>query len=214
MMMSIQLAVLTCGVIFFTVDPVFAYANNLANNLLEEKFMRRILFFLAIVFSVLFVMACIGTPGTNSGDVQTGTSVDGEAAGDDGEDESLLLGIYDDYNGIVLDGAKEYSVKSGDTLSNIAKSSYGQGINGYYFPLIMIASKVVIADPDKIKPGQKLMVPDLQKNLDDRLARSHLKALLLDIALVYNNKANRSRGALKVRNEKDRDGLVELSRSL
>jgi hypothetical protein len=177
--------------------------------------MRKILFFLTIVFSVLFVMACKSTPGTNAGDARTETPVaDEEAADDDGEDETLLLGIYDDYNGIVLDGAKEYTVKRGDTLSKIAKTNYGQGINGYYFPLIMFASKVVIADPDKIKPGQKLIIPDLQKNLDDKLARSHLKSLLLDIALVYANKANRSRGGLKARNERDRDGLVGLSRSL
>jgi hypothetical protein len=174
--------------------------------------------FLAAVFSVLFVIACKSTPGTNSGEVQIETletlEIDEEVVVDDAEDETLLLGIYDDYNGIVLDGAKEYTVKKGDTLSNIAKANYGQGSNGYYFPLIMFASKVVVADPDKIKPGQKLTIPNLQKNLEDRFARLHLKALLLDIAFIYDYKADHSRSALKARNERDRDGLVELSRSL
>lgn len=167
-----------------------------------------------IVFSALFVVACKSTP--EAGSVSAGAYGSGQegTVEDDEEDKTLLLGIYDHHQGIVLDGAKDYTVKWGDTLSDIAKSNYGEGSNGYYFPLIMFASKVVVSDPDKIIPGQRLTIPDLQKNLDDNYARAHLKSLLLDIAFIYDNKADRSRGALKARNERDRDGLVELSRSL
>jgi LysM repeat protein len=216
--------------------------------------MRKILYFLTIVFSVLFVVACKSTPQTGSetttletaGSKTTGSETttletagsetatleiaSSETSGsetavvsaaehettleDDEKDKKLLLSIYDDYHEIVLDGAKEYTVKRGDTLTNIAKSNYGEGLNGYYFPLIMFASKVVDSDPDKISPGQKLTIPNLQKNLDDELARLHLKSMLLDIAFIYNNKADRSKGAIKARNQRDRDSLVKLSRTL
>lgn len=176
--------------------------------------MKKTVYFLPVVFSVLFAMACKSTPEANS---ETAGAYGAGQAGtveNDEEDKTLLLDIYDAHQGIVLDGAKEYTVKWGDTLSGIAKANYGEGANGYYFPLIMLASKVVVSDPDRIKPGQKLTIPDLQKNLDDKYARSHLKSLLLDIAYIYDDKADRSGGALKARNRRDRDGLVALSRTL
>jgi hypothetical protein len=182
--------------------------------MIGEIGMKKIVYFLTIVFSVLFVVACKSTPqaGLKTAGVENAKR---EATFEDDEkDKTLLLDIYDDYHEIVLDGATEYTVKSGDTLSGIAKSNYGEGINGYYFPLIMFASKIIVSDPDKISPGQKLTIPDLQKNLDDKLARSHLKSMLLDIAFIYDDKADRSKGMLKTRNQRDRDGLVKLSRTL
>jgi hypothetical protein len=175
--------------------------------------MRKLVYFLAAVFSVLFLMNCKGIP-AQPGNPESREFGETDDAADQEKDKALLLDIYDHYQGIVLDGAKEYIVKTKDTLSDIAKSNYGEGTNGYYFPLIMFASKVIVSDPDKISPGQKLTIPDLQKNLDDKLARSHLKSMLLDIAFIYDNKADHSKGALKARNQRDRDGLVALSRSL
>jgi hypothetical protein len=169
---------------------------------------KRVVYFMSIVFSILFVMACKSTP------TATADSDAGGTEQTDGGDESLLLDIYSDYQGIVTDGAKEYTVKKGDTLSGIAKANYGEGVNGYFFPLIMFASKVIVVDPDKINPGQQLTIPDLQKNLNDIVARLQIKALLLDIAFIYDFKADHTKSALKARNETDRDGLVALSRSL
>ena len=180
------------------------------NHFRGEIGMKKIAYFLTIVFSALFVVTCKTTPQTNP----VATAGVETPVNDHAEDKALLLDIYDDYQGLILDGAKDYTVKWGDTLSGIAKLNYGEGINGYYFPLIMVASKVVVADPDSIQPGQKLTIPDLQKNLDDKYARSHLKALLLDIAHIYDSKADRSKDGLKARNERDRDGLVALSRTL
>ena len=52
--------------------------------------------------------------------------------------------------------AKTYTVKSGDTLSKIAKEHLGDA-NAYM--KIFDANKDQLADPDKIKPGQVLKIP-------------------------------------------------------
>jgi nucleoid-associated protein YgaU len=55
-------------------------------------------------------------------------------------------------------GAAEqtYTVKSGDTLSKIAKQLLGDA-NAY--PAIFDANRDQLSDPDKIKPGQVLKIP-------------------------------------------------------
>jgi LysM repeat protein len=52
--------------------------------------------------------------------------------------------------------AKTYTVKSGDTLSAIAKSQLGSA--GDYMK-IFDANRDQLSDPDKIKPGQVLKIP-------------------------------------------------------
>jgi LysM repeat protein len=55
--------------------------------------------------------------------------------------------------------ARWYVVKSGDWLSKISKAEYN---DMYAWPVIYIANRDVIGpDPDKIKPGQRLIIPDL-----------------------------------------------------
>jgi LysM repeat protein len=49
-----------------------------------------------------------------------------------------------------------YTVKSGDTLSKIAKETLGEA--GKYMA-IFNANKDQLTDPDKIKPGQVLKIP-------------------------------------------------------
>jgi nucleoid-associated protein YgaU len=51
---------------------------------------------------------------------------------------------------------KTYTVKSGDTLSKIAKEHLGDG-NAYM--KIFNANKDQLSDPDKIRPGQVLKIP-------------------------------------------------------
>jgi len=53
--------------------------------------------------------------------------------------------------------AKVYEVVAGDTLSKIAKKHYGDA-NKYM--KIFDANKDQLSDPDKIKVGQKLKIPD------------------------------------------------------
>ena len=52
--------------------------------------------------------------------------------------------------------AATYTVKSGDTLSKIAKDHLGDA-NAYM--KIFEANKDQLSDPDKIKPGQVLKIP-------------------------------------------------------
>ena len=54
--------------------------------------------------------------------------------------------------------AKYYTVVSGDTLSKIAKTQYGDA-NKY--PTIFEANKPMLSDPNKIYPGQVLRIPPL-----------------------------------------------------
>ena len=53
-----------------------------------------------------------------------------------------------------------YTVKSGDTLSGIAKAQYG---NAMKYPVIFEANRPMLGDPDKIYPGQVLRIPPLEK---------------------------------------------------
>ncbi len=52
---------------------------------------------------------------------------------------------------------KTYEVVSGDTLSKIAKHFYG---NAGDYMKIFDANKDQLSDPDKIKPGQTLRIPE------------------------------------------------------
>jgi len=52
-----------------------------------------------------------------------------------------------------------YTVKSGDTLSKIAKAHYGDAMK---YPEIFEANKPMLKDPDKIYPGQVLRIPPLE----------------------------------------------------
>ncbi len=49
-----------------------------------------------------------------------------------------------------------YTVKSGDTLSKIAKEHYG---NASRYPAIFEANRPMLSNPDKIYPGQVLRIP-------------------------------------------------------
>jgi nucleoid-associated protein YgaU len=51
---------------------------------------------------------------------------------------------------------RTYTVKAGDTLSKIAKEQLG---DASAYPKIFEANRNVLTDPDKIKPGQILVIP-------------------------------------------------------
>lgn len=50
-----------------------------------------------------------------------------------------------------------YTVKSGDTLSKIAREFYG---NASKYPVIFEANKPMLTNPDRIYPGQVLRIPE------------------------------------------------------
>ena len=54
----------------------------------------------------------------------------------------------------------QYTVKPGDTLSNIAKEYYGAG---YQYRRIFAANGLMLSNPDMIYPGQVLRIPTLYK---------------------------------------------------
>ena len=55
------------------------------------------------------------------------------------------------------DPAKFYTVRSGDSLSKIAKNFYG---DAQKYPQIFEANKPMLSHPDKIYPGQTLRIPE------------------------------------------------------
>ena len=58
-------------------------------------------------------------------------------------------------------GESTYTVKAGDTLSKIAKEKLG---NANAYMEIFNANKAQLSDPDKIKPGQVLKIPQSMKH--------------------------------------------------
>jgi len=58
------------------------------------------------------------------------------------------------------EAAVMYTVKSGDSLSKIAKQHYGSASK---YMIIFEANKPMLKDPDKIYPGQTLRIPPLAK---------------------------------------------------
>jgi len=90
--------------------------------------------------------------------IATVANIEGVDAGDD---QLVILIKNVDAAPVQETAAPEkqfYQVKSGDTLSKIAKEMYGDA-NKY--PKIFEANKPMLSDPDKIYPGQTLVIPEL-----------------------------------------------------
>ena len=168
-------------------------------SFLKEKNMKKILICLFIVVAV-FSLSC-----------KSGPKIDGEVTQEKVND--ALGQIYDSYRPkLDLSGAQDYTVESGDTLSQITRKFYGDLAdvgnsgpnNGFYFPVIMLASESHIVDPDLIQPGMKMKIPDLKKNLANPSSRKAIKDCLNDVAYVYNKKNNAA----------TEEGLKTLAKSL
>jgi hypothetical protein len=111
--------------------------------------------------------------------------------GESGEEDvnTAFERVYSSYrSALILDGAQTYTVVKGDFLAAITRKFYGSD-NGYFFPLIMLASSEVVLDPELLEPGMDLIIPDLTKNLEDPTARNKIKSFFLDISGVYEKKA-------------------------
>ena len=89
-------------------------------------------------------------------------TVGGRAASHDDKEKTVL--VVGNTKGIAkVDDQLEvastfYTVKSGDTLSKIAKEVYG---DPQKYPVIFEANKPMLTDPDKIYPGQNLRIPPI-----------------------------------------------------
>lgn len=96
--------------------------------------------------------------------------------------------VYSNYeDALNLEGAEKYVVQSGDTLSSITKTFYGD-VNGYYFPLIMLASNDVVKDPELIRPDMELTIPNFDLNINDSTRAKVFSNYFKDIANVYKQK--------------------------
>ena len=117
--------------------------------------------------------------------------------------------VYSTYANVLdLEGAETYEVKTGDTLTSITKTFYaGKDENGYYFPLIMLASRGVVSDPELIEPGMKLTIPNFEKNINNKDIATKLKPYFKDMAEVYKQKDTTAAADI-------RPHLVEISEEL
>lgn len=95
-------------------------------------------------------------------------TVYGEAASNAEREKAILVlgniegvATVDDRISVVEEEVVEsrfHEVKSGDTLSKIAKEVYGDAMK---YPVIFEANKPMLSDPNKIYPGQMLRIPHL-----------------------------------------------------
>lgn len=92
-------------------------------------------------------------------------TIEGRASSQEALEKAILAlgnvnGVAQVESRIQAEQAKEpmfYTVKSGDTLSKIAKDMYG---NANAYMKIFEANRPLLKDPDEIYPGQKLRVPE------------------------------------------------------
>jgi hypothetical protein len=152
--------------------------------------MKKIVGLISLVLSSLVVMSCASPPAPEPAPVSQSAPAPAPAPTPVPTPIATELApVYDEYQGdLILDGATNYVVKLDDTLSEISSNLYGYG-RGIYFPIIMLASRTIVQDPDLIEPGMNLTVPDLQRNLDNPDTRARIKSFLLEIATVYDRRA-------------------------
>ncbi|MDR2597741.1 MAG: LysM peptidoglycan-binding domain-containing protein [Treponema sp.] len=134
--------------------------------------MKKMVFAAALIISVMLAASCKSTP-------------------KDADDQYRKL--YDANTGLDLTGAKYYTVKSGDTLSDISRSFYD---DGFYYPVIMLASRGVVVNPDKIIPGMELTIPDLERNKANANSRRSMKNCLNGYAEIEKRKASPNQGLI------------------
>jgi hypothetical protein len=147
------------------------------------------------ILVLVFIAAAFIGLSCKSAPTASGAKIEGDVTQD--KVNQALEHIYSTYFGrLDLYGAQIYMVERGDTLSQITRKFYGDltGVgaagpnNGFYFPIIMLASDTSIVDPDLIEPGMILTIPDLKRNLADSGSRKAIKDCIKDVSYVYNRK--------------------------
>jgi len=128
--------------------------------------LRKVVLAAMLIVSVMLVVSCASTPKDN--------------------DEHYRR-LYDANTGLDLTNAESYTVKSGDTLSDISRMHYD---DGFYYPVIMLASRGVVINPDKIQPGMVLTIPDLERNKAEPGSRRSMKNCLNGFADIEKTKKN------------------------
>ena len=139
--------------------------------------MKRTLFFLAMMIIVLLI-SCASQPAPVEPEPVATAPVKEEVK----KEEPVK------YNKeLILDGAQKHTVVKGETLTKIAEAKYNEKM---YYPVIILASKAVVNDPDKIYPGTVLTIPNLDRNLKDAGAKDAIKDIILNYANNIEAKRN------------------------
>ena len=148
--------------------------------------MKKLLFItVTLMVSMMFFAACATV---------------GEVMPPQNPTEQAFHDIYQRYRSdLILTGSTSHVVARGDTLANIARNVYGDGL---WYPIIMLASSNVVLDPDSIEPGMQLIIPDLQRNLNNARARASIKSFLMEIADIEEGR-NRTPTARGIRQRAD-----------
>jgi len=68
----------------------------------------------------------------------------------------------------VVKAKQYYTVRFGDSLSQIAKSYYGDAMK---YKVVFAANQDIVADPNNIYPGQRLEIPDLLGDTENYTVR-------------------------------------------
>jgi len=161
--------------------------------------MKKALFCLVLIISFFVFFACATPPSETSSapaaSPAAAPAASTPAATPQQTTNTPPLASVSSNSDIILSGSETHTVVWGDTLTKIARSKYG---NGFYYPLILMASSNVVKDQDRIIPGMKLTIPRLQANLDDSRARASMKRFILETA--SNTERKRPRDAAGLRN--------------
>jgi len=150
---------------------------------------KNIVVLLIIVTCILVVAGCPGKPpplkpdpvtgpGTGTSTGTTTTPSTGTSTG------TATTPTVPQSKDLILDNATNYVVVRGDTLSGIAAVKYG-GSNMFFFPLIRLGNANIVPDAEVIEVGTNLVIPDLQKNLNNAGAKALLREDMLSIARQY-----------------------------
>jgi hypothetical protein len=164
--------------------------------------MRKIFLFSILILILLFSGACKSKPETNvppttntippttTPNNTTTTTPNTSSGNTAGNASSSTANRHS--SGIILDGAVNYSVVRGDTLTVIARKVYH---DGSLYPLIMMVSGIV-ADPDAILPQMRLTVPALNVNMDDPTAKQSINSYFLQIADIEDRRGRHGTATL------------------
>jgi nucleoid-associated protein YgaU len=91
--------------------------------------------------------------------VDSSATEDNASAGDDGGSDETSEAAEESAGDDDASGGDTYTVQSGDTLWAIASKHYG---NGSKYMKIFEANTDLLENPDRIMPGQKLVIPKLE----------------------------------------------------
>jgi len=153
--------------------------------------MKQILLTTIIIIGLMLTMSCKAC--SKDKDKQYNDMVQNNNIEQNKRTDEQDKDLYDIDTGLDYTGAGTYKVKKGDTLSDISRRVYN---DGFYYPVIICASRGVVTDPDKIKPGMELTIPDLEKNKANVNRRRSMKDCLNGFAEIEKARPKPDKGLI------------------